>query len=920
MASSSSNFSTAAKILFNSAQKVGAVGRVDKKISAFSKRQPFVPRAQNSAKGSLSSVSLRVSSFLEERKRVSRKSLDLVKFTIDLSGKGNGHQEESIVSKLDKAPLYSKKKDLDDGRTNADVKSDLSLTEVPKRKKDFIRNDITQLDEVVTMNRVRGVEVSEKATQLKNSFPSNHPFATEEKLSSPVVPYAEIITEDKPIFSSYQEKESKPFRSVMVATRSVPLAKEELYTDRGLPTKISCVGNEISDFKKSLRSSLENSDDGLLLSVDSWEKQREKELEKVEELRKAEKEQMEGFARVQQHETLGKEWVKKRSRVFSPTATKVSTALESISRGRTAESLDKLEQLIAEGYSELHISSAVSFICRKLSKESVADRAELKKRLLSIVEGKQKELSKTFEKLSLRFCPSGEFLDKFRSLSESARSTLDMKLKKRVVRQLVSHGFWEEGISFVQSQQSSSAAKYGLTLTLLYASLSLQPEAKAAFLGALHVLEDGKRLNGIECKLLLAQLEKGFSRKSLLTHATMLPDADERVYSALLYVSSPKEQFELLSEMSKKGLNPDDLLVKRAILCKKLFSNDSMGLFDEIEEQKRKIGLRPFHLSIAMKAAKKYDSEEVLEKTLDIMKEMDPERSLWSLKKILPILFDHSMMSHIVTICDHFNSSVPLKTVLPKGVAFYNQALIEVGRTPISSITPVDIHYSKKVSQNLSRDDKMEAVTSISSYTDSMLEYARDKNWEKAVHVVRNLPAHNEENAGVSTLLFNCALSAAMDRQDVAMDVYAVMRDKGFSPNVTTINTILSSLSKADMVDEAVKLMREASANCKDYNTYMIYMGLLARTNKLSEMVFSFEEAKNNIPNLPSSIFALALGLTVKESWEASYSIFSDLIRIHGKNINETVKEQVFNCLERNERFDELAALKKLLVSKRKKR
>lgn len=910
MPRNSSNFATAAKILFDSAQKVGAVGKVGRNASKKFQRINKV-NDKRSLKGSLYSVSVKVTKYLEARGISKDEALKLPEFVEKEKAQlpSTLHSPQHRISSEPQKVIQLKSHHSDLHLTipsfsdaeNLIIPRIIKHTTSPSgpcERSETFQNISDEPKKLVP-------ESIAKAFEKKSiKGPTEHPLLE-----------TELITEDKPIFEYQELKQQLSQSQLKVSSRGLPSIDS-----RGAERSSSTTVRSLVDHSEKLRSSseLEQSETGVQesLTVDTWEQQREKELERLDAIRKAEDEKRAVRLLEEQHKTLGLEWVKKRSRTVLPINTASAIELKEIYQLKGEESYRKLESMVTKGSSESSIAAAVAIIMHNLSKDGLIERMEAKKRLLDILQ-QRKELSRTFQRVKLHLSSKDEFLDLFRSLEKSIQESLDFRIKKKAIKHLMSTGLWEEAVSLVNSQRCSTSQKRSLIMTLLFSSLKLEVDVKASILLAMRSSEYA----GKEAKLLLALLEKGSARKAILKQSVASSEADEKTFSALIACSSEKDINEILTDMEKKGYNGEDLCVKRVLLLQKFRRDSLSAVFEEIDKQKQALGLRPFHLSAAVKATKKDDSGYSLSMTVKLLKEFDPERSFWALKKILPKLYDRKMFEEIVSLCDHYSLSLPLEKILPVGVAFFNEALISVGRSPLNALKPSDINYTRTVVENAPNGDTMENTDfDISASTEIMLSLARERQWEKALQMIQRLPPVNNENSAALTLLFNCALSAAVDKCEVTQEIYTLMKKKTIVPNTTTINTALSSFSKASLTNEALQFVKEVPVSVKDINTYMILLSLLAKNNMYEEVITTFDEAKKVASKLPTSLFAIVLGIAVNHSWENSLRIFQDLIKMHGKNANEALKIQVFKCLEKNGRHAEMAKLMKSLDSKRKKR
>eukprot|EP00796_Vickermania_ingenoplastis_P008623 gene8623-6055_t len=915
----SSSFAAAAKILFDSAQKVGAIGKVGK-----SRGHVRNVRFQRQApKGSLDTVSSKVTKFLQDKKQSTVLQSDPSKVNLQFlfeQSKDKKKMEHGTFKSMSMQPL------------KAGDASDTKLTipsfgVIPTSTK--AGEGAAALDKKGPLpSAVAGRDGGPRGTTAMPE-PIGAPLTTKpmsaEKVVAPPRPHpdlfheAELITEDTPIFESSTKMSRTAEPSVLVAPTlpSAPAPRKE-EAPRAAPSTSFSAFLAQSNLTAASEKPAGASEP---LTVDSWEQQREKEIERLEAIRQEDEKRHAALVREEQHRTLGNEWVAKRSRMCPIRGTKYTESLNKVARSSSsAESLEVLESLIAAGLPEPILASAVAVIRFRLPTMEKVERTEAKNKLLHILESRQ-NLKNVLLKTKLSFASGQEFVELYHSISSAEQENLDYGLQKKAAIYLTLGGNWEEAMKIVSRERFSSRKQYELEMCVLRSAMRLEEIQKDGLRAAMRDLLQSRQHDGRDANLLMMSLEKGPQRRSLLQQAAASPEADEKVYASLIHTCRDvKDMTAVTLEMEKRGLNPRDLPVLRAILLKKLLMKDYAGFFEDIDDHRDTIGLRPFHFSAMVRCVGMETPPNVVSMVVERVKDSPPESSLWAIKKLLSKLFDRGMWNEIVSLWEHCSATMPMEKLLPNGVAFYNDALTRVGRAPLSSLTTADIGYTRTVKEepHATHSTSMEDVLDIASSTELMLSLARERNWVKALQVVRQLPALTDENAPSLTLLFNCALSAAVEEYDAVQEVLQLMGSKGIPANCTTTNTVLSSFSKLSKLDEALTFFREATA--KDANTYMIVLSLLANRNMHDELLSVFEEAKKGSTKLPSSLFAVVLGATVNHSWEASFHIFQDLIKMHGRNPNEALKAQVLRCLEKNGRSAEITKINKLLEGKRKKK
>lgn len=656
-----------------------------------------------------------------------------------------------------------------------------------------------------------------------------------------------------------------------------------------------------------------------VVTMDLWEQQREREMERLDEIRREEEAKQEALRTLELHKTLGEVWVKERSRVEPVRLTNDGKDLMALMSLPLSDAVTKMEGLVKGGLcTEGHLSAAAAVIRHKLLRATEAERPEWQGRFLKLLQ--ESKSTKVLERTKLFLSTQEDFVNQFHALSPQERQALDFRLQQKAVRCLTRAGLWEEAIAVMESQGYSGMKQHSLEMTLLRSSFGLPEADRAQVLAAVRRTSASRAGSASgTLGLLAAKLETKESRYALLKQAAALPSADEATLGALLACSNAKECDEILKEASSRGLSISDPHICRGVLLKICQTNPS-EVCHEIDRQRKLCGLRAFHFKSLIRCVTAETADSTIPYFAGLLDALrDDDLRVWAVRKALPKLYDEKLLDSIILLCDRFDAKY-LESRLPRGIAFYNEALAHVGRPPITPLTTKDIDYVAVIQSSKTTPVASTVELDLSESTDRLLTFAREKNWAMALELVKNLPAVTSSNSATITLLYNCALSAAVDHTDAVEEIRELMASREVVANTTTVNTVLSSYARAEQVDGALTYYNNAPAAAKDTNTSMILLSLLSKKSMLKELIEVYDGLKANQAKIPSSVFAVVLGATVTHSWETSLQVFTEMVKAHGKNVNEALRGQIFSCLERHGQVAEVKKLTALLESKKKRK
>eukprot|EP00744_Colponema_vietnamica_P012792 GILI01017943.1.p1 GENE.GILI01017943.1~~GILI01017943.1.p1 ORF type:complete len:726 (+),score=122.51 GILI01017943.1:472-2649(+) len=204
-------------------------------------------------------------------------------------------------------------------------------------------------------------------------------------------------------------------------------------------------------------------------------------------------------------------------------------------------------------------------------------------------------------------------------------------------------------------------------------------------------------------------------------------------------------------------------------------------------------------------------------------------------------------------------------------------------------------------------------------YRDTLLQHAKDRNWSAAVALMPQFPKRvPPQQVSALTLLFNCVLSAAVEKPDVVENVLNEMRNTNAVPNATTFNTVMSSYARSESKwRDALDIYPTIPAATRDVSTYSVVLSIMCKQDMPTEAFALYEEmsTSNLVKPLPV-VYGLAIQAVHKHSWENTFTIFKDMIKTHGPSAaKELLVARVKKTLEENGRTQELAEMDKLLTS-----
>ncbi|KEG13323.1 hypothetical protein DQ04_01071040 [Trypanosoma grayi] len=928
-----SGFAAAAKVLFDSAKKVGAVEPLDVTSKLYAQQLKRIQSQSRKKGGSLGSVSYKVAEFLATQRtpkaNIIRNSTSIAKRVplIDIPLQRPNKKDAAVVEKphTQKVPtLDFVTKKVQQQQAQPDTSRTVPTPLVHSANESLMTDrPVPTLDFVVDQKKMGSPQhrTSSEIPIVEEVAEVEAATDTLQKRPLTAETVKATIAEDKPLFEAPGISDSKPSLSV---DRVVTAQFEPAPQTPERPTRHS-ITVPISSGVISSSSQRPEPIQSETISVDVWELQREKEIEQLRKSQETAERERLAIQREEEHKKLGDEWVKSRTTVTQARHMDVGTSAlaKMYFCSQWDACFESFKQIVATSTPSAVVSKqAVRIMERNLKNVPIEKRDAVKSALLK--ELKERRLHDEVTKFELRHENGEKFLQIYRSAPNSVRDALDYRTVLKTVATLVGSGSWEEAIQLVDQSQKRFHDKTGqLELNLLTKLRGLDEEAvKAIVEYVTKTLTASERFSTMH-KLKIAMLEKGSRRRQMLAGLISTSDVNEVIYAELLRITSNENVNNVIEEVCKRGLNREDPAIL-TVLCWKSFDPENpQELFREIEKQEAKIGIRPEHLLAAVAMARAAKTEDALRSAVRVVKKAPIFKAKYTLRKLLPFLHEKKMNKEIVELADFYSTHVPIAEALPNAVAFVNSAMQAEGRAPLSDKSVSLLQIRPKSSPESTEPliaKSTKAELSVSS--EVMLQCAKERDWEKALALINSMSHHDttKEDSETLTLLYNCGLSAAVEKPDVVKELYARMVENGVQKNATTNNAVLSSLMRSSRLEEAVEFYKQTDLSLRDANTYSVMLSLLGKNNMWQDAVKVFEEARGRPTKAPPVVYALGINAVHNHSWIETLNIFQALRKDHGaNNVKDAVVDKVVRCLTQNKRTAELQKLEMELSKAKKK-
>lgn len=432
------------------------------------------------------------------------------------------------------------------------------------------------------------------------------------------------------------------------------------------------------------------------------------------------------------------------------------------------------------------------------------------------------------------------------------------------------------------------------------------------------------------------------------------PEADESTLAAHIRHSREEEIASVLERAVQLGYNLRDPIVVEALAYRTSLEKDQMRIFAMIAEQRSDgVAMNRTHVRMAVLAARVLGSREAIDATLAILADPGISISVAPARLVTGALFPHmyelGMLEEIYQLYQRYKDSTDFPLDLPNETLFVNSALKSKGLPPLtendaSSLPPRQRRSSLRATTDATLPDSahgdaqggrgessssstISASATLESIvpTDSMLEFAKERNWEAALAALQRLPQRvSSSQEATAVLYFNCALSAAIDEPALVDKILLQLETRGdLRPNSTTYNTAMSAFARnADLWNRAIEIYAGMQPQQRDASTFSVMLSLLGKHSKWQEAIGVWDDVKSS-PSVgkPSvTLYSLGIQAVHKQSWANTLALYQDLIKAHGlPNVKEVVTLRVLKSLEDNKKFTEAQKLEHQLEKLRAK-
>jgi pentatricopeptide repeat protein len=252
----------------------------------------------------------------------------------------------------------------------------------------------------------------------------------------------------------------------------------------------------------------------------------------------------------------------------------------------------------------------------------------------------------------------------------------------------------------------------------------------------------------------------------------------------------------------------------------------------------------------------------------------------------------------------------------PEGGARVNTALHAVGRDPVEfevfeNAADADgapkgsaSRFVASATESQQADAQAQAAASTVDLpqAEELLELAKLRDWERAVEVLEGIDDSTlaAASAKQATLLFNCALSAAVEEPEAIDKILVRMDERKVPRNTTTYNTAMSALARdAGRWSESISMYQQVPKVERDSSTYSVAFSVFGKRGLWEEATEVFNETRAGKIKLTPAQYSLVVQATHKAAWATSLAAFCDLRKHHGaENIKELVVNRVAKSLE----------------------
>ncbi len=784
------------------------------------------------------------------------------------------------------------------------------------------------------MAQAAKLEVFSTAAEATSAQPVQTQPVTDDENSQPVTadeyslarPRRVSVVEDKPLFRPHEDLETAPVSIPVpaVVTTAQPKPKPSLPKPRLVqqPKPRQSPAEPPAESKVApIEAASQGKHVGVTVpSLDDWEAQREREIELLKEAQQAELSAKEAAERETLHNEQGNLWIDMRKEPFPiilPSDPFYSCSKD-LYFSQTLEQISSAIDAAVQLVSVTRPMPAYILIlgANKLSAFAFPENQQLSKRLIELATAHKNAYA--LKLLKLKSCSAEEFDAMIGSLDTKEIARFPMRIVLRYVLQELRSNRWESALARLAVIKPLVRDPFcSLELGVLRASVSKKVDRNAKQIISKLMTASVKATThvvGVQHQLAAAKL----SNEVRPTGATLIAQgsATEHVYAEMIRYCRPDLRANLLAELAQHGISEKDPQITVAVMDNMTRNKNAEGVFDLIRKMTADgVELLGCHVAAAIRACLSLRTESAVRETLALVKGQRPSNPAGVWRMLVPVMFQLDMHAEIVEIYDLYSSLLQSPTVIAVSIVpFFNSALRAMNREPLTA------SFAERVVPKV----EVEEVTTITT-TEVMLEYAKSRNWESAIGLLKTLPTKvNAATMPTLTLQYNCALSAAVQEPQWSMTIFEQMQKYMVEKNSTTYNTVMSSLSKSDTLwRQALEIFGTIPPSTKDSSSFLVAMSILNKHSLWEQSVDVFQRMKAtpNMSRPPLVVYELAIGCTHRQSWAVTLRLFQECLRVHGAaSVKEIVASRVIRSLESGRRTDDVIRVQKELEKAKKKK
>jgi pentatricopeptide repeat protein len=538
-------------------------------------------------------------------------------------------------------------------------------------------------------------------------------------------------------------------------------------------------------------------------------------------------------------------------------------------------------------------------------------------------------------RLRAKFDSEG-FRQEYDRLTSEVRSTLPLTLNASGLRGIAAANWTRacELLSAVHVHDPFGA----LDQAVLSGLPSDSKESRSRLFEMAHAVEQRLRTKLSEVgKQHIATLMRSYGRagryhevRRLYIEVQQRGDLDEAICAMMLRYSSTLQIKALFPEMKAAGVSIHSPTCVAGAIQAMLSRNEVTTAVELYKNFRERVASNLWSSELVFAVSRlatlesEIDPEEVRSGAMSVFHDNPP---LGVRNALIRSFCARSLYDQALTVFDKFSEEE--KTHMPFGAATaINAALSAAGRPPVS--VPVSSTFDdmpKRVEPATQAQQTPDAEKVAVSYSipqaDALLELAKNRQWERAIEVLATIDNSYWTTcpSKQATLLFNCALSAAVDESSVLDRILKWMESLKVEQNTTTFNTTMSSYARDETRwSEAINTFNDLPAASRDGSSYSVALSVFGKRVLWEEAVRTFQDARQHMVKLSPVHYSLIVQAAHKDHWMATLAAFSDLRKNHGPDsVKELVTNRVLKSLELHGRTGEATKVLGAVQGKKKK-